>query len=456
MAPKPMGVTEAVVQFSCGMNWETIPADVMEMCKLHILDTIGVLFAGSRENVAGIVREYVKSLAGPEESTLITQGIKTSAPYAAFGNGVMAHVLDFDDYEGFSKAHTSVVLLPAVLALGEKLRATGKECLDAYLVGVEVISKIGKGINPSHYEKGWHSTSTLGTLGAALSASKLLKLSPEKTRMALGLSASMASGLRGNFGTMTKAFHAGHAAKSGVEAALLAFLNFTASENILEGDVGFLNAFTEQKNYDIAKITVGLGDPFAIISPGVGKKLYPSCAATHGFIDGIFSLIGQFDIRAEDVESVDCGIFYLYPNMLIHSSPRTGLEGKFSLEFCLAVALKERKVTLEQFTDSKVQDPRIIELIKRVKKSVSEEAGGRGTRYPKSIITLRLKNGKSFSYQSETRTGGPMKPLSSHEIRSKFLDCSQRIHSREKALRILEELMNLEQMGDVSKLIELL
>jgi 2-methylcitrate dehydratase PrpD len=233
-------------------------------------------------------------------------------------------------------------------------------------------------------------------------------------------------------------------------------LGFTASKNILEGDVGFLNAFTEQKNYDIEKITAGLGDPFAIISPGVGKKLYPSCAATHGFIDGIFSLIDQFDIRAEDVESIDCGIFYLYPNMLIHSSPRTGLEGKFSLEFCLALALKERKVTLDQFTDSKVQDPNITELIKRVKKSVSEEAGGRGTRYPTSIITLRLKNGKTHSYQSEARTGGPMKPLTPDEVSRKFLDCAQLIHSRDKARHILEKMMDFEKLDDVSKLIDLL
>ena len=227
-----------------------------------------------------------------------------------------------------SMAHPSVTVLPAVLALGEKLKAPGKACLEAYLVGMEVISKVGRAINPDHYDKGWHSTGTLGTLGAASASSKLLKLDAERIRMALGIAASMSSGLRANFGTMTKSFHAGHAARNGVESALLASRGFTASKDVLESDLGFCDLFTEGKNYDLQKIVEGLGDPFSILSPGVGKKPYPSCAATHSFLDGIFGLIERYDIKAEDVDSVECGIFYRLPTQLIHSNPQTGLEGK--------------------------------------------------------------------------------------------------------------------------------
>ncbi len=226
-------VTDTLAQFIGHTELKNIPHETIETAKGHIFDTMGVLCAGSKEKIAKIIKEYVQSLGCKEECTLLAQGIKTSAPYAALGDGVIAHALDFDDYESFSMAHSSVTILPAVLALGEKLHVSGRECLEAYLVGIEVISKMGRGVNPNHYEKGWHSTSTLGTLGASAASSKLLKLDPEKTKMAFGIAASMASGLRGNFGTMTKPFHAGHAARNGVESAELASLGFTADKTIL-------------------------------------------------------------------------------------------------------------------------------------------------------------------------------------------------------------------------------
>ena len=161
-------VTEKLAEFICRSHYETIPREVIEVSKLHILDTLGVLIAGSKEGVAEIVKGYILSLGCGQESTLLTQGIRTSASYAAFGNGVMGHVLDFDDYEVPSMAHPSVTVLPAVLAMGEKVRASGKACLEAYLAGMEVISKVGRGIAPDHYDKGWHSTGTLGSLGSCL------------------------------------------------------------------------------------------------------------------------------------------------------------------------------------------------------------------------------------------------------------------------------------------------
>ncbi len=448
-------VTEKIAKFICDTHYENIPDEVFEVSKLHILDTLGVLIAGSKEDVTGIITKYTQSLRCGQESTLITQRIRTLAPYAAFGNGGMAHVLDFDDYEVPSMAHPSVTVLPAVLALGEKLKASGKECLEAYLVGMEVISKVGRGINPDHYDKGWHSTGTLGTLGAASASSKLLKLDSDRVRIALGIAASMSSGLRGNFGTMTKAFHAGHAARNGVESAILSSLGFTASKDILENDLGFCNIFTEGRNYDLQKIVEGLGAPFSILSPGVGIKLYPSCAATHSFLDGVFGLIRQYDIKAEDVDSVECGIFYRYPKMLIHSNPQTGLEGKFSLEFCMAVALAERKVSLLQFTDSKVKEPGIQQLVKRVKKEVTEEAGKKGTEFPIAILMVRMKNGKAYSSKVEKRKGSPLNPLSVEEVTAKFTDCAQSNYSSEQIRLIFDTVMNMETANNINELIGL-
>jgi len=449
-------VTGTIARFVCDTEYAGISHEAIEAAKLHILDTLGVLMAGSRERIAGIVGKYIQSLGCKEESTLITRGVRTSGQYAAFGNGVMAHVLDYDDYEWPSMAHSSVTALPPVLALGEKLQKSGKECLTAYLVGMEVISRVGKGIHPSHYNKGWHSTCTLGTLGAASASSRVLGLDPEKIAVALGIAASMSSGLRGNFGTMTKAFHAGHASKNGIESAILASLGLSASKTILEGDLGFCRIFTEGDRYDLQEITTGLGSPFSIVSPGIGKKLYPSCAATHSFLDGIFHLIQQFDIQANDVDSVECGIFYLLPKMLIHSNPQTGLEGKFSLEFCIALALQERSATLSQFADSKVRDPHIQNLMKKIKKSVTEEAGGEGTEYPDAIIKVKMRDGKSYSYKGGTRKGSPATPLTTDEVVNKFFDCAQLAYPREKVSQILEMIMRIEKIDDISELVLLI
>jgi 2-methylcitrate dehydratase PrpD len=448
-------VTRTLSDFVCRTRLEDIPRDVIDVARLHILDALGTLIAGSAEAAAGIVRDHIRSLGCKEESTLITQGLKTSPQYAAFGNGIIAHVLDFDDYEVPSMAHPSVTVLPAVLALGERGRADGRECLAAYLVGMETISKIGAGVAPEHYDKGWHSTGTLGSLGSAAAASKLLKLDPGKTRTAIGIAASMSSGMRGNFGTMTKAFHAGHASRNGVEAALLASSGFTASQDILESDLGFCKLFADKDRARLEESIQDFGLPFSILSPGVGKKPYPSCAATHSFIEGIFQLIDQYDIRAEDVDSVQCGVSYRVPTMLIHSDPQTGLEGKFSLEFCIALALQERTVGLSQFTDSKVKAPEIRRLIKRIQKAVTEEAGGRGAPQA-ALITVRMKNGKSHFCKVVTRKGTPANPLTSEEVSDKFMGCAELNYSREQSGRILDAVMNIEKMDPIGKLIDLM
>jgi 2-methylcitrate dehydratase PrpD len=444
-------VTERIAEFIAGSH-DRVPQEVWEVSKLHILDTLGVLVAGSKEDIAGIIRQYVQSLGCGEESTLLTQRMKTSAQFAAFGNGVVGHVLDFDDYQVPSMAHPSVTVLPAVLALGEKLKASGKACLEAYLVGMEVISKVGRGIHPVHYDRGWHATGTLGTLGSASASSKLLGLASGKVRMALGIAASLSSGVRGNFGTMTKPFHAGHAARNGVESALLASLGFTANRDILEDDLGFCRLFTDGRSFDLEKISEGLGDPFSILSPGIGKKLYPSCAATHSFLDGIFELIRRYDIRAEEVEAVECGIFYRLPSMLRYANPQTGLEGKFSLEFCIALALKERNVSIGKFTNSKVQDPEIQQLTRRVRKEVTEEAGKKGTEYPVAIMTVHMKGGKSYPIRVEKRKGSPLNPLTAEEVREKFMGCAQLVYSPERSRRILETVTELEKIKDIGEL----
>jgi 2-methylcitrate dehydratase PrpD len=446
-------VTERITRFICSTEFENIPPEVVEAGKLHILDTLGVLFAGSREEISGIVREYIRASGHPGECTLMAQGIKTSAQYAAFGNGVMAHALDFDDYEWPSMAHPSAVILPAVFALGEKIGAGGKQCLQAYLVGLEGISRIGCGVNPSHYDKGWHATGTLGPLGAAAASAKLLHCDAERVKMALGIASSMSAGLRGNFGTMTKPFHAGHASRSGVESAVLASMGFTADKAILERKMGFCSLFTEENRFDLGKIVRNLGDPFSIISPGIGIKPYPSCAATHSVLDGVFSLIKQHGMKAGDVDRVECGIFYLYPSMLIHSEPRTGLEGKFSLEYCVAAALIDREINVGKFTDEQVNRPEVRTMIKRIKAFVTDEVGRVGTYYPGATVRIHLKDGTSCFTRVESRRGSPLNPLSREEVIEKFMANSSMLYDRPKADELVNAVMHLEELSDIRVLI---
>jgi 2-methylcitrate dehydratase PrpD len=253
---------------------------------------------------------------------------------------------------------------------------------------------------------------------------------------------------------MTKSLHAGHAARNGVESAILASHGFTATTAVLESDLGFCDIFTQGKNYDLQKIVEDLGAPFSIQSPGVGKKPYPSCAATHSFLDGIFELIERYDIKAEDVDSVECGIFYRLPKMLIHSTPQTGLEGKFSLEFCIALALLDRDVSIRQFTDAKVKEPKIQELIGKIKKEVTEEAGGKDTLYPAAIMMVRMKNGKNYPCRVEKRKGSPANPLSVTEIMEKFMDCAQLHYSADHSRRILEAVLDMEKTDDIGQVIQ--
>lgn len=449
-------VTQKVAEFIVNTRYDQIPRDVLEVVKLHILDTIGCVFAGSHEQSVNLITRHITSLSNEGDSTILPFGIKTSPTYAAFANGVIGHTLDYDDYEVPSMAHPSVTVLPAVFALGEKIRANGADCMAAYLAGMEVISKTGNGINPNHYDKGWHSTGTLGPLGAAAATSNLLKLDVEKTRSALGIAASMASGMRGNFGTMTKPFHAGHASRNGVEAALLASIGFTANRNMLENKLGYCSLFTEQKRFDLRKIVTGLGSPFSLFSPGVGKKPYPSCGATHSYLDGILDMIRRYDINAEDIESVHCGISYRHPTMLIYSNPKTGLEGKFSLEFCLALALTDRSVRLEGFTDSKVREPRIQNLMKRISKEVTKEADSLGTYYPKARTEVKMKDGKMYSSTIEKRKGSPANPLTAQEVKEKFQDCTSLAISEEHAGCITDAVMELENIDDIGRLIKMI
>jgi 2-methylcitrate dehydratase PrpD len=271
---KEMGITKQLAEFLCRLDFEEIPHQVVDLSKAHILDCIGVGLSGFTLSSSKRILSFVKSSGGNLQASVWGSGLKTSAQMAAFANGYMAHVLDWDDSSTTMRAHPTAAIFPGVLALGEMLDVSGDKILEGYILGVEIGVKMGRGINPQHAER-WHATGTLGCLGAAAGSAKILGLDVDETRAAMGIAASAAGGLKINFGTMAKPFHAGNAARAGVMAALLAREGLKANPDVLDGPFGFCNIYCGEEHYHLERIVRGLGDPFEIYSPGFDLKQYP-------------------------------------------------------------------------------------------------------------------------------------------------------------------------------------
>ncbi|MFC1869638.1 MmgE/PrpD family protein [Chloroflexota bacterium] len=448
-------LTREIADFIAENSYEQIPERAVAVAKEAILDGMGCILAGSVEPVSRTITEYVKELGGNPEATVIAGGFKTSAPQAALANGTLAHALDYDDVSFTWIAHPTVVLLPPVLALGEHYNASGREVLAAYILGFEIAARIGSVIIPHHYDIGWHATATLGTIGAATAAARILKLNSQQTRMALGIAASLAGGMRQNFGTMTKPFHAGNASKNGVVAAILASKGMTADENILEGPSGFC-AIWGPGDEGLAKATQSLGNPWELVTTGMILKPYPCCRETHREIDAILHLREEHNINAEDVAEVRCITNAITPQILRHHRPKTALEGKFSMEYCMAVALLDGKVGLAQFTDKRVSEPRAQELLTRVKYiHPPGEIGIEAELKSPITITVKLKDDSEYSHEVMIGRGEPEEPMTDEQRFEKYRECAHTCLSEKNTERSLELLTNLETMENIEELMKI-
>jgi 2-methylcitrate dehydratase PrpD len=384
------------------------------------------------------------------------------APQAALANGVAGHALDYDDTQlSTSKeavygllTHPTTPVLAAVLAVGESEKISGEQFVLAYLLGVEVECRIADAINPHHYQSGFHSTATVGGLGAAMAVGKILRFKEEQLIRALGIAASMASGLRENFGTMTKPLHAGRAAENGVSAALLARAGFTAANNILEARRGFFNAMAG--GFDVQKISGRLGSPYFMKQPGISIKPYPSGSLSHPAQDSILDLVREHDLRAADIAQIEVGTNSNVPNALIYPMPKTALEGKFSIPFCMAIAVLERKAGIAQFQDRKVRDKKVIELMKRVTLYVDDELEKLGYDQVRSRVRVTLTSGRVIEDRCDVARGHPEKPLSWAELAEKFRDCADLVLARKSAEDVIKLVARIEKLKTLTPLLKAL
>ncbi|MCI0801853.1 MAG: MmgE/PrpD family protein [Chloroflexi bacterium] len=453
-----MEVTKKIAEYVVKTSLEDFPPEAIVAAKAAIIDCLGCALAGSKEPLADILADYLTGLGGKPAATVIGRGFKTSAPEAGLINGAMSHALDYDDITFITKTHPSAVLIPAALPVAEEVGASGRDMLLAYLVGFEVACAVGDAISPAYYDDlGWHPTGPLGALGAAAAASRLLGLDAEQTAMAISLGASQASGLRQNFGTMTKPFHAGHACKSGITAAKLVLGGFTAGTDALEGRFGFMRAFSGGNDYDPEKAAASLGSRCFMVESGVEIKKYPCCGSAHLALDATAMIQQREALNAADIERIEVRVDFDPPRSLIHSRPKEGLEGKFSMQYCLAAEILDGRVGMSSFTDEQVMRPEAQELIPKIE--MKRHPGFEGqTSWTEAYneVEIHLKDGRVLTQRADRATTGALRGATVEEVRTKFMDTAAVALTTENAAATLEMLDHLEDLGPVGPLAELL
>ena len=429
------------------------PAAARQRAAAAIGDTAGVILAGATEPAARMVQQMVLEESHGECRVLGTPG--TAGPGgAALANGVAAHALDFDDMCFVSLAHPSCALVPAILAAGEIARAPGGALLDAYVIGFEVECRLGIAMNPRHYhERGWHGTSTIGTLGAAVASARVLGLRAAQTRHALGIAASAAGGLKENMGSMVKPLHAGMAARNGLMAARLAARGLTASADALDGPQGFLAAMDSQ-HLTLDPAAADLGVRWEILETGITVKLYPSCAATHPPLDALLDLKRETGFLHEHVESIDIEVDSMTPRLLLYDLPTTGLEAKFSMPFCAAAALVLGHPGVDTFEKPAIDDRAVQALMPRVRMRVNP-AFDAAAPLSQAVVIVSLRDGRVLTRAADGARGYPGR-LSSDELAAKFVSCARRTLTPERVAGAWAGLQRIEQLADVRELTALL
>jgi 2-methylcitrate dehydratase PrpD len=424
------------------------PAEARASALRAVIDTIGVALAGAPEPAAEIVRRVIAD-TGP--CLVLGADRRASATNAALANGTAAHALDYDDMCFVSLAHPSAPLVTSAWAAAEASNASGRALLDAYVIGFEIEGRLGRAMNPRHYRRGWHCTSTLGTIGSAAACARLYGLDETQTMHALAIAASSASGLKENFGTMVKPLHAGLSARSAVLAAELARAGMTASAAAIEGPQGVLAAF-DSESPSLDAVVGDLGARWEILDTGITVKLYPSCAATHPMLDALIDLQARERFTADDVERVDVGVDPVTPTVLIYDRPSSGLQGKFSLPFCAAAAIVNRSVGIETFDEAQLHDSQIAALQPRVTMRIDDTLDTAAPPLTQARVTVTLKNGTTLTADANGARGYPERPPTDDQLKTKFKSCAARVMSSVQAHEALTALRGLEavSVSDVS------
>jgi 2-methylcitrate dehydratase PrpD len=442
-----MGTTEILARWIADTTFEQIPAGAIEQAKKSILDYIGTATYGSTSELGKIVLEFTREQGGNPQARVIGTNIRTASTAAAFANGAMGHSEDFDDLGGCG-GHPATVLTPTVLALADELHLSGKELLTGWVVGYEIGTRLS---SHNHTDRDWHPTAIYGTMAAAAAASKLLKLDVEKTRMALGIAGSEAGGLRRNFGTMTKPFHPGQAARNGVIAAKLAAKGFTSDPEIIEGRQGYADNFGGDK-CNIPAMTKFLGKLYYLEDEGTRIKPWPCCGGNHQTLTNWLPYIKEKKLKADDIELIE----HIGPNIpctgaLLRSEVHLGLEGKFSLAYNISAALIDGKVDYGTFTNERAAKGDLQEFMKRVRLVRSNDVVLRRPHIadgnPEARLRITMRNGTVHDLVL-----APARHLTGDAVIDKFRMNTEGILGKERVATAIELAQRLEKVKDVADL----
>ena len=439
-----MSETRTLAQFIADTEFDRLPHPVVEAAKTAILDGVANVVAGSVQELADIIGRYVRDAGGSPQSSVVGWGYKTNPPAAAFANGVFGHCLDYE-IQGFPPTHGTSSCLPAALALAELHHVPGNRVITAYVLGWEIQGRLRAASAPAT-APGYHPPGLVGPLGGAAASAKTLGLDADQTLMALGIAASRTGGLTANTGTMVKSTHPGNAARMGAEAAILAGMGYTASDEVLESPVGYAAAiFGGEFNWDVA--TGDLGSSWRLVDPGFDIKRFPAQVYMQNAIEAALKLREQNGLDPGDIERVT-----IRRRGRGHSGPvpRSGLDGKFSVEYCAAAALLDGHVGIDTFTDARRFSPDMEAMLSRI--SVEPEGPESGA----TLATAVLNDGTTISAECSAFTGSAANPMSRAQLLAKARDCFQRGLSETDTEQALEMLENLESLDDVGQLMGVL
>jgi 2-methylcitrate dehydratase PrpD len=456
--------TAAVLDFVTEARIDRFPPEAIHVAQRCIIDGLGVILAGSTTPGSAILREYVRDQASRPDATVFARdGLQTSPALAALANGASGHAMDFDDTQLSTTpdrlfgllTHPTLPPLAAGLALGERLGISGPELLEAFLTGFEVECKIAEAIDPSHYKKGFHSSGTIGTFGAAVCAARVLKLDRSATAHVLGIASSFSSGIRVNFGTMTKPLHVGRAAFNGVTAAELAARGFTAGGDALDGPWGYFQIFGG--GFDPARIVDALGSPYAILDPGVSIKPFPCGCLGHPSMDAMLKLVVDHDVRPEQVRRIRLRAGSNILNPLRYPIAATALEAKFCPAFMLSSMVLRRRAGIHEFTDEFVQSDPVQQMMRRAETVFDPGIEAQGFEAMRSIVEVELTDGRLLVQPADERyRGGPGNPFSRDDLHAKFRECGALVLPPQRLATVLARVESLADLRNVRELVQAL
>lgn len=451
-------IAERLAERIVAFDEKLITPKARERALIGIVDTVAVMLAGARTPCVATLRRVPGIADAPGPCTLVAQTDKVSMLDAALVNGTAAHALDYDDFSSVFGGHQSAPLVPALFALAEAERSAGKDVVTAYAAGVETEIRLARAVHFHHYDKGWHPTATLGTIGAAAATSRLLGLSAEKTAIALALAVSQAAGVKANFGTMTKPFHVGMCARAGLLSTLLAREGFTANPGAFEHPQGFFEVFNGPGTYDADRLFANWADPLELEDEGIAVKSYPCCGSTHAAIKAALCLRESTSLKPAEITSVEV---LPHGRRLKHTDnphPRTELQAKFSVQYVVARALLDGAVKLEHFEEAAISEPAVTDLLSRMAAKAHPDMADSADSQWAAEVVVHTTDGRSLAHRIDNlmADGGAI-PKSVSGMWEKFMDCAEAAQlPADMGGAVFERLETLESARDMSQVLRLM